>query len=42
MLAKAIRGGVGGRVNGKLGPYPELHIISKLRRIMDIPINKPS
>jgi len=28
--AEAIRGGVGGRVNGKLGPYPKLYIISNL------------
>ena len=30
MLAKAIRGGVGGGVNGKSGPYPKLRIISNL------------
>jgi len=30
MPAKAIRGGVGGGVNRKSGPYPKLYIISNL------------
>jgi len=30
MPAEAIRGGVGGGVNGKSGPYPKLRVISNL------------
>ena len=35
MLAEAIRGGVGGRVNGKSGPYPELRVISNLHILVN-------